>query len=196
MEYRDALKLADGVNGTLVELGFGKGNSLKEFISYMNKYEIAKRNIWIYESFDGYREPAPQDNNAFRKGGFKRPIQPAYDIQHTINTEVRLVKGYIEETLPEQYDKSPVAIVHSHLVSYTSTRHGLDIFAPYIPDNGVIVITDYNVFEGTKQAVDEFVIDNSPHFSLVDSNEEFAVLKRVPVKKLNNRVTRSRSVLT
>ncbi len=40
MEYKDALKLADAVPGSLIELGFGRGNNLKEFISYMNDIEI------------------------------------------------------------------------------------------------------------------------------------------------------------
>lgn len=196
MEYKEALKVADGVPGALVELGFGKGNSLKEFISYMNKFHISKRNIWIYESFDGYRAPGPEDNNAFKKGEFKRPPQPAYDIRHTINTEVNLIKGYIEETLPSNYDKNPVAIVHSHLVSYSSTLHGLDFFKEFIPVGGIIVVTDYEVFEGTKLAVDKFIQDNAPNFRLIESNENFALLKKLEVKSLNGRTERTRSILT
>lgn len=196
MEYKDALKLADGVPGALIELGFGKGNSLREFISYMNKFEISKRNIWIYESFDGYSDPTPEDNNAFKKGQFKRPPQPAYDIQHTINTEVKLVKGYIEETLPKNYDKNPVAVVHSHLVSYTSTQYGLEIFHKYVQVGGIIVVTDYEVFEGTKLAVDQFVTKHTPEYRVVDKNESFIVLKKVEVKNLNPTVSRTRSVMT
>lgn len=196
MEYKDALKIADGVPGALIELGFGKGNSLKEFISYMNKFEISKRNIWIYESFDGYADPAPEDENAFKKGEFKRPPQPAYDIQHTINTEVKLVKGYIEDTLPKNYDKNPVAIVHSHLVSYTSTQHALEYFDDYLQTDGVIVVTDYEVFPGTKLAVDQFVSKRFPHYKIEDTNESFIVLRKQSVKSFDNKVTRGRSVMT
>ena len=71
MDYKGALKLAAGIKGSLIELGFGKGNSLKEFISYMNAKDIDKRNIWIYESFDGYNEPVAEDEGAFKRGEYK-----------------------------------------------------------------------------------------------------------------------------
>ena len=193
MEYKDALKLADAVPGSLIEFGFGRGNSLKEFISYMNNIEISKRNIWIYESFDGYNNPTPEDNRAFKKGDFKRPPQPAYDIRNTINTKVELIKGYIEETLPTEYDKSPVAIVHSHLVSYSSTRHGLENFEKYMPPGSVIIVTDYQAFEGTKQAVDEFLIKFAPKFKTIEVNDTFIVIQTQKVQKLINKVLRSRS---
>lgn len=196
MDYKAALKLADGVPGSLIELGFGKGNSLREFISYMNKLQISKRNIWIYESFDGYNEPSPQDKGAFKKGEFKRPPHPAYDIRHTINTEVKLIKGYIEETLPSEYDNSTVSIVHSHLVSYSSTQYGLDIFDKHIAIGGIIVVTDYEIFPGTKLAVDEFVAKNKPHYRVVESNSAFIVLKKVKVDDVNKKITRTRSILT
>ena len=193
MEYKEALKLADAVPGSLIELGFGRGNSLKEFISYMNNIEINKRNIWIYESFDGYNNPTPEDKSAFKKGDFKRPPQPAYDIVNTINTRVELVKGYIEETLPKRYDKSPVSIVHSHLVSYSSTLHGLENFEKYMDPGSIIIVTDYEMFEGTKQAVDEFLIKYAPKFKMIETNDQFVVLKTQSVKKLGSKVTRTRS---
>ncbi|MDA9050792.1 TylF/MycF family methyltransferase [bacterium] len=193
MEYKDALKLADAVPGSLIELGFGKGNSLKEFISYMNNIEINKRNIWIYESFDGYNEPTPEDNQAFKKGDFKRPPQPAYDIKNTINTKVELVKGYIEETLPTRYDKSSVSILHSHLISYSSTLHGLENFEKYMPPGSVIVVTDYQTFDGTKQAVDEFLTKHSPKFKTVEVNDTFIVIQTQKVQRLSNKVSRTRS---
>ena len=196
MEYKEALSLADGVKGSLIELGFGKGNSLKEFIGYMNNLDISKRNIWIYESFDGYNTPTAEDKGAFKKGEFKRPPHPAYDIQHTINTEVKLVKGYIEETLPKNYDKSQVAIIHSHLISYSSTLHGLNSFSKYLIPGGIIVVTDYEAFPGTKQAVDEFVAQHNPHYRLVEANSNFALIKRVPVKDFKTKVQRSRSSMT
>lgn len=196
MDYKEALGLADNVEGTLVELGFGKGNSLKEFISYMNKKDIVKRNIWIYESFDGYGAPTPEDQGAFVKGGFKRPIQPAFDIRNTIDKEVKLIKGYIENTLPESYDtKEPVAIIHTHLVSYSSTLFGLSTLANKVADNGIIVVTDYKEFPGTKLAVDTFVESSTGKWQLI-SADGFIILKKIKLVNLSTfKVTRSRTPL-
>ena len=40
MDYKTALATVNKTPGSLVELGFGKGNSLKEFIGYMNDGSI------------------------------------------------------------------------------------------------------------------------------------------------------------
>lgn len=196
MNYNKALQLANGVKGTLVELGFGKGNSLREFISYMNNGNIDKRNIWIYESFTGYNTPRPEDKGAFVKGGHKRPPQPAYDIKHTITKDVHLVKGYIEDTLPEQYGDEKVAIIHSHLISYSSTKHGLEVFHKGLQTNGIIVVTDYEIFPGTKQAVDEFILSKKGEYKLIEQNTNFACIKKVNFKDLlKNPPKRTRSIL-
>lgn len=193
MDYLEALISANSVKGSLVELGFGKGNSLRKFISFMNGGDAEKRNIWIYESFEGYNDPSPEDNNAFVKGGFKRPIQPEYDIRHTIRKEVQLVKGYIEETLPSSYNsEEPIAVIHSHLISYSSTLHGLHTLKNKIADNGIIIVTDYDTFPGTKQAVDEFVYGNTKLWHLT-KHDDFAVIKKIQLVEIGTKVSRSRT---
>lgn len=196
MNYKQALGLADSIDGTLIELGFGKGNSLKEFISYMNNKDIAKRSIWIYESFDGYRAPTAEDKEAFVKGGFKRPIQPAFDIRNTIDKEVKLIKGYIEDTLPSSYDsKEKVAIIHSHLVSYSSTLFGLTVFENKLADNGIILVTDYDHFPGTKLAVDQFIEKSSGKWQTL-KGEGFVILKKIKLVELSTfKVVRTRTPL-
>jgi len=194
MNYLEALVSANKIEGSLVELGFGKGNSLKDFISFMNGGDAVKRNIWIYESFTGYNDPSPEDQDAFVKGGFKRPIQPAYDIKNTIKKEVQLIKGYIEDTLPSSYKSSePIAVIHSHLVSYTSTLHGLNALKGKIVDNGIIIVTDYETFPGTKQAVDEFVSANTHQWKLSKGADDFVVIKKIKIVELDTKVTRTRT---
>ena len=56
MNYFEALSSVNDVKGTFIELGFGKGVNLKEFISYMNNEIITKRDIWLYDSFEGDRK--------------------------------------------------------------------------------------------------------------------------------------------
>ena len=193
MNYLETLISANNVKGSLIELGFGKGNSLRKFISFMNGGDTTKRNIWIYESFEGYNTPTQEDGEAFVKGGFKRPIQPAFDIRHTINTEVQLVKGYIEETLPSSYNsEEPIAIIHTHLVSYSSTLHGLNVLKNKLTDGGLIIITDYDLFPGTKQAVDEFVHGNTKLWHLT-KHDGFAAIKKIKLVEIGTKVSRSRT---
>lgn len=193
MNYLDALRSVNNLDGTFVELGFGKGNSLKEFISFMNGGDIDKREIYIYESFNGYRKPTVEDKEAFVEKGFKRPIQPAYDIVHTINKKVHLVKGYIEDTFSTQ-PPSRVAIVHSHLVGYLSTQFALKQLASKLLDNGIVIITDYEKYPGTKQAVDEFIYDRPKQWKFSKGNG-FITLKKIKIEEVSTKVSRTRSSL-
>ncbi len=195
MNYKAALATANNIPGSLVELGFGKGNSLKEFIGYMNEGSIIKRNILIYESFSGYNTPSEKDNNAFRKGEFKRPPQPAFDMIHLINRDIKVQVGYIEDTLLKEVSTEPVALVHSHLVSYTSTEFALEKLASKLEVNGSFIITDYEAFPGTKSAVDEFYALHASEFKL-ETNEAFAKLTKRTITPIQSGVKRTRSVMT
>ncbi len=195
MDYKAALATANNIPGSLIELGFGKGNSLKEFIGYMNEGSIIKRNILIYESFSGYNEPTVQDKNAFRKGEFKRPPQPAFDIIHLINRDIKVQVGYIEETLLKEVSTEPIALIHSHLVSYTSTEFALEKLTSKLEINGSFIITDYEAFPGTKLAVDEFYARHAAEYAL-DTNENFAKLTKREVTTVQTKPTRTRSIMT
>lgn len=195
MNYKAALATANNIPGSLVELGFGKGNSLKQFIGYMNEGSIIKRNILIYESFSGYNTPSEKDKNAFQKGEFKRPPQPAFDMIHLINRDIKVQVGYIEDTLLKEVSTEPVALVHSHLVSYTSTEFALSKLASKLEVNGSFIITDYEAFPGTKLAVDEFYALHASEFKL-ETNEAFAKLTKRTLTPIQSGVTRTRSVMT
>lgn len=192
---KEIIALADNTPGVLVDLGFGKGNSLKSIISWMNNDEVAKRDIQIYESFNGYPEPSSEDQSYFSKGGFKRPPQPAYDIRHTIRKKVTLVKGYVESTI-KNYNGPTISVLHCHLGPYRSTLHILDELYRHVNIGGVIIVDGYTEFPGTKAAVDKFVNDNKL-MKFFGTQENFSYIKKSPIKKLTKtKVSRTRSVLT
>ena len=187
MRYLEAIKLADKIEGSFIELGFGKGKNLTEFISYMNNRDTTKRNIWLYDSFEGYREPTAEDDNAFVKGGYKRPIQPAMDIIHTLKKEVKLIKGYVEDTLESSYNsEEKIAIIHTDLVSYSSTLFSLTTLNSKLNIGGVIIATGYSEYKGVKLAIDKFLKENKKEYILEHSSNIAILIKRqyldVPTK--------------
>jgi hypothetical protein len=192
MEYLEAIKLADHVDGSLIELGFGKGNTLTEFISYMNSRDVVKRDIQLYDSFEGYPSPVEEDENAFVKGGFKRPIQPAMDIRNTIKKDVKLIKGFIEDTLEDSFNSnSEIAIIHSDLVSYSSTLYSLTALNSKLSIDGVVIVSGYSKYPGVKLAVDSFISSNKKSYR-VEHTGDLAVLVKVQYMKLNKKVTKDR----
>ena len=187
MKYLEAIKLADNVEGSLIELGFGRGKNLTEFISFMNNNDTPKRNIRLYDSFEGYNEPSTEDEKAFVKGGHKRPIQPAMDIRHTIKKEVKLVKGYVEDSLKEPYaSKEKIAVIHTDLVSYSSTLFSLSTLHTKLNIGGVIIATGYSEYKGVKLAIDEFLDEYKKEYILKYDKNIGVLIKRqyinVPTK--------------
>lgn len=196
MEYLEAIKLADHVDGSLIELGFGKGHTLTKFISYMNNRDVIKRDIQLYDSFEGYASPVEEDENAFVKGGYKRPIQPAMDIRNTIKKDVKLIKGFVEDTLEESIqDVNKVAIVHSDLVSYSSTLYSLSMLHSKIPTDGLIIITGYSKYPGSKLALDNFIKQNKKEYSVLHSGD-IAVVKKLEYTVVPSKVVKKRQPIS
>ena len=192
---KEILSIADKAKGVLVDLGFGKGTSLKSIIELMNKGEIVKRDIYIYESFNGYPAPTSEDQSSFQKGGFKRPPQPAYDIVHSIKKEVTLHKGFVEDTL-KSYNETPIGIIYCDLGPYKSTKYILEKLYKYLSVNGIVYFAGYDRFPGTKLAVDNFVTEKKLQ-NFLSVEDGYAYIRKAPVKNLKgDKVTRTRSILT
>jgi len=191
MSYFEALSSVNNVKGTFIELGFGKGINLKEFISYMNNEIITKRDIWLYDSFEGYNNPAEEDGDTFVKGGHKRPFGPAMDIRHTIKTNVTVVKGYVEDTFGGSYlSDQPIAIAHMDLVSYSSTLFSLNRIHSKLAIKGIAVISGYKDYAGVKLALDKFLRDNKADYKVI-SKDNIAVIKRTEQKTIKGFIKRT-----
>ena len=191
MNYFEALSSVDAVKGTFIELGFGKGVNLKEFISYMNNEIITKRDIWLYDSFEGYNDPVEEDGSTFVKGGFKRPFGPAMDIRHTIKTNVTVVKGFVEDTFDGSYlSDEPIAIAHMDLVSYSSTLFSLNKIHSKLAIKGIAVISGYKDYKGVKLALDKFLKDNKADYKVI-SKDNIAVIKRTEHKTVKGFIKRT-----
>ena len=191
MSYFEALSSVNDIKGTLIELGFGKGTTLKEFISYMNNEVITKREIWLYDSFEGYNNPVEQDGDTFVKGEYKRPFGPAMDIRHTVKSNVTVVKGYVEDTFAGSYlSDEPIAIAHMDLVSYSSTLFSLNRLHSKLAIKGIVIVSGYKDYEGVKLALDKFLKDNKANYKVI-SKDNIAVIKRTEQKTIKGFIKRT-----
>src|SRR3546814_6455492 len=68
---------------------------------------------------------------------------------------INLVKGLFEETLPS-LDIERIAFAHIDCDWYDPVRYCLDETSRRLAPGGIIVIDDYNDYEGCRVAVDEF----------------------------------------
>tara|TARA_B100001287_G_scaffold6109_1_gene4721 strand:+ start:7348 stop:8217 length:870 start_codon:yes stop_codon:yes gene_type:complete len=160
MNYREAFILGDKIKGSYVELGFGKGDSARLYANMILKNEIKNRPMWIFDSFDGIPAPTDYDrsfDSTLHKGKFARPIQPALDLRFDIpDTKYKVVKGYIEDTF-DQFTDSNINVLNIDLSTYSSTKAALELFHGLVPKYGVVLVPLYDINEGVKAAVQDYL---------------------------------------
>jgi|TARA_B100000073_G_scaffold306338_1_gene276026 O-methyltransferase len=186
MAYTNILNTVDNVDGILLDLGFGKGIDLSSIINDMNEGKIKNRDISLFDSFEGQPEPSSIDEEAFAKGDYIRPIQPAYDIVNTIKANVCICKGWIEDTLIDCISKDIVAVAHIDLIGYESTLFSLNNVYKRLAEEGVIIIKDYENYVGVKKAVDKFAFDQVLSVNKTAISDSTAFIYK---PKLNKTVT-------
>ena len=72
---------------------------------------------------------------------------------------VHLVKGRVEETIPEHAPDS-IAFLRLDTDWYESTKHELEHLFPRLSRHGVLIVDDYGHWKGARKAVDEYFAEN------------------------------------
>ena len=166
--FTHVMSKVNNKSGTFVELGFGLGTSANLIVNLMNRGVLDKRDIWLFDSFEGFPEPTEEDrrhpsyNRNAVKGEWKVPIEPALEIADKISTNVQVTKGFVEDTLPHSYHGGDIAILHIDLDLYSAYKTTLDSLYSKVIKGGVILFDEYKSpiqyknFPGASIAVDEF----------------------------------------
>jgi predicted O-methyltransferase YrrM len=159
--------------GLYCEFGVHTGGSIN-FIAE----RIPQRIIYGFDSFEGL----PEDWRPHVKAGhFRLDRLPA------VRENVRLIKGWFNETLPPFLHEhgEPAAYLHIDSDLYSSARTVLELFAPRIRPGTVIVFDEYFNYPGWKageyKAFQEFATARGVGFEYVgyaSSDEQVAVVVR------------------
>jgi O-methyltransferase len=164
----DFFKLIENIPGEVVECGFGEGSS---FLILASKCSEDDRNLTGFDSFKGFPSPTEEDNSPRnpKKGEWSvRTLDEArLQIQHFglnpayVNNKIRLVAGYVEETLHKNLPAKPIALLHIDLDLYSAYKCTLEILFPLVAEGGIVLFDEYNVksWPGAKLAVDEYFRD-------------------------------------
>jgi predicted O-methyltransferase YrrM len=135
-------------SGLVLEFGVGPGGSARILA------ENAGQEIYGFDSFEGLPE---NWRRGFEKGAFKRTSVPE------LPPQVRLVKGFFEDTLPGFLSEhpEPLRLVHVDCDLYSSAAFVLEALADRLRSGVVVVFDEYFNFPGWQQhehrALREFV---------------------------------------
>ena len=167
--------VTDGVPGAFVECGVWRGGCLGVMAGVAK--ESGGRPIWGFDSFEGLPEPGERDcSDAVAYAGGRgsgelstigRCVAPIDDVRRlpfdelgVPESDVQLVKGWFQDTLPERAaDVGPIAVLRLDGDWYESTRVCLDHLFDVVQPGGFVILDDYGHWTGCREATDEFLAE-------------------------------------
>jgi O-methyltransferase len=155
------------IKGDIVECGVLFGGSAMLITKTLLALNDASREIWLYDSFEGFvGQQAPDDETWY--GDSVKGTIPRFDTIAAANLEsvgypqkrIKFVKGDIEKTAPANQNHE-IALLRLDTDTYHSTKAELEHFYPKLVRGGVLIIDDYGHAFGARRATDEYFADPS-----------------------------------
>jgi hypothetical protein len=172
-------ELTKDIAGDIVECGIGRGRSMlviSAINALLEKHEGGQRQIYGYDSFEGFPEPSKEDDSYRnpKKGEWANSPSGKYQYnQSFINTVLQmgnipdfentiLTKGFFSESL-KNHPNNPIAILHVDGDLYESYMDTLGNLFSKVSKGGVVVFDDFlakkvedDRWPGARKAVEEF----------------------------------------
>lgn len=164
--------------GDIVELGVYRGTTLMNWANFLEIRNMGDRHkqVFGFDNFAGFTDISEKDGindeqvnkhqGGFDAGAFEEILEDAiaiFDKDRFIpyKPRVKLIKGDIEETVPEFVRTHPglrISLLHFDCDMYTPTKIGLEQLWPLVVPGGVVLFDEYGIrpWEGESRAVDEF----------------------------------------
>ena len=74
--------------------------------------------------------------------------------------KLHFIEGKVEDTLPQNTPES-LSILRIDVDFYSPTKHALQHLFPRLSVGGALILDDYGVWRGARQAVDEYIAENN-----------------------------------
>lgn len=172
------------IGGDIVECGVWKGGSAMMIAQTLASMSDVRRQILLYDTYEGMPEPTDLDIDRLgrvAKSKWNESRTESYNawcyapldevksnLSRTQYPPERLlfVKGKVEDTIPTTVPQQ-IALLRLDTDWYQSTYHELTHLFPLVIRGGVIIIDDYNHWQGQRKAVDQYFSENNVQIALV-----------------------------
>jgi hypothetical protein len=136
---------ASRIEGSILEFGVFEGGSINRFQANLEELGVEKEIIG-FDSFEGLGDSWTDVDsfNAFDKRGI---IPPG------IHHEVKIIKGYVDETLPIflHNNVTPFALIHFDMDLYKPTKFVLESISNYLNPGTLILFDELHGYVGWRQ---------------------------------------------
>jgi hypothetical protein len=161
------------IPGDVVECGVWRGGSMQAVAKTLMHEGSVDRDLFLFDTFDGMTPPTEEDR---RQDGQRAAdmlarvdrddpvwaVATLDDVQSGMGQvgypaeRIHYVPGKVEETTPAQAPER-ISILRLDTDWYASTKHELEHLYQRLSPGGVLLLDDYGWWQGSRQAVDEFL---------------------------------------
>jgi hypothetical protein len=175
---------ANAIPGDVVECGVWRGGSMQAVARTLVAAGAADRELHLFDTFEGMPPPTEADRR-IRSGptaeqmlaeqprsGLVWAIASLEDVQAGMaqtgypEALVHYHPGRVQDTIPGDAPEQ-IALLRLDTDWYESTKHELEHLYERLTPGGVLIIDDYDYWEGSRKAVDEFVAQTGARLLLV-----------------------------
>lgn len=154
----------DGVPGDFIETGVWRGGACIFMRAILETYGVRNRRVWLADSFEGLPPPNPSAYPADAGDMFHTyedlsvsidEVKRNFEKYGLLDGQVIFLKGWFKDTLPE----APIgrlAILRLDGDMYESTTDALRHLYDRLSPRGFVIVDDYRVVAGCREAVDDF----------------------------------------
>ena len=161
------------IPGAIVECGVWRGGSMHAIARALDAAGTHERDLYLFDTYEGMTAPGPRDR---RNDG--RPaadllassdktsrvwacasledVQQGFQQVPYPTEKLHFIKGPVEQTVPSKAPER-IAILRLDTDWYESTAHELAHLYDRLTPGGVLLLDDYGWWQGSREAVDEFL---------------------------------------
>jgi hypothetical protein len=177
--------IKNSIEGDVVEIGVWRGGSMLAMLLTLEELNTTDRKIHLYDTFDGMTEPTEYDviggESAldFTKRHYKTDDisvmckvtldEVKNNIETNSNYPKELISYHKGDIVKTNYFPEKIALLRLDTDWYESTKFEMDNFYDRVSIGGVIIIDDYNAWDGSKKAVDEFLLERNISVNIIDA---------------------------
>jgi O-methyltransferase len=165
--FRLALRIErERVAGDVMECGVCNGGTAA-ILARSATHSRLNRTVWLFDSFQGMPQTAPQDGTSFDGHAPEEHIGKVVGDVSRVNEVLRLVRadmgrlrivpGWFQDTFPTISPSiSQIALLNIDADWHESVKLCLEMFYDRVVSGGFISFDDYGHWPGCRKAVDEF----------------------------------------